>query len=138
MSKPKLHLDEDASRNALFKALISNGHDVTRTPNEWITKRASDDEQLQKASEQGRSIFSYNAKDFLRIANKTPKHKGIIVSKRKPFSVILKARGAVPAPNDAPTNDTGRGDPAPTINKPSKHLGRRERLRHTRGWSSPC
>lgn len=91
MSKPKLHLDEDASRNALFKALISNGHDVTRTPNEWINKRAKDEEQLQKASEQGRSIFSYNAKDFLRIAKQITKHKGIIVSKRKPFSIILKA-----------------------------------------------
>ncbi|MFZ5819267.1 MAG: DUF5615 family PIN-like protein [Chloroflexota bacterium] len=91
MSKPKLHLDEDASWDALYQSLKSNGHDVTRTPNEWITKRASDEEQLQKASEQGRSIFSYNAKHFLQIAQHSPRHKGIIVSKRKPFSVVLKA-----------------------------------------------
>ena len=49
MTKSKLHLDEDASWDALYNALTSNGHDVTRTPNE-----------------------------------------GIIVSKRKSLSVILK------------------------------------------------
>ncbi len=91
MSKPKLHLDEDASDPDLYNSLASKGHDVTRTPNEWINKKASDEEQLQKASEQGRSIFSFNAKDFLPIAKKTPKHKGIIVSAQKPLSIILKA-----------------------------------------------
>ena len=65
MSKPKLHLDEDASREALYQALTSKGHDVTRTPNEWIQKKASDEEQLQKASEHGRSIFSFNVQHFL-------------------------------------------------------------------------
>ena len=91
MSKPKLHLDEDASWDALYQSLKSNGHDVTHTPNEWITKGASDEEQLQKASEQGRSIFSFNTKHFPQIAKKSSKHKGIIVSKRKSLSVILKA-----------------------------------------------
>lgn len=91
MSKPKLHLDEDTSWDALHHALTSKGHDVTSTPNEWIKKKASDEEQLQKASEHGRSVFSFNAKHFLQIAQKTPAHKGIIVSKRKPFSVVLKA-----------------------------------------------
>jgi hypothetical protein len=91
MTKPKLHLDEDASWDALHEALNSSGHDVTRTPNAWINKKAKDEEQLQKASEHGRSVFSFNAKHFLQIAKKTPKHKGIIVSKRKSLSVILKA-----------------------------------------------
>jgi hypothetical protein len=68
MSKPKLHLDEDASRNSLYEALTSNGHDVSRTPNEWIKKKASDEEQLQKASEHGRSVFSFNVKHFLQMA----------------------------------------------------------------------
>lgn len=90
MSKPKLHLDEDASRNALYEALTSNGHDVTRTPNEWIKKQASDEEQLQKASEHGRSVFSFNAKHFLQIARKSPKHKGVLVSKQKPLSILLR------------------------------------------------
>jgi len=68
MAKPKLHLDEDASNPALYQALTSKGHDVTHTPNEWIQKAAKDEEQLQKASAQGRSIFSFNVKDFLRLA----------------------------------------------------------------------
>ena len=91
MAKPKLHLDEDASWDALYQSLKSRGHDVTRTPNEWINKKAKDEEQLQKASEQGCSIFSFNAKDFLRIAKKKPIHKGIVVSNRKSLSIILKA-----------------------------------------------
>jgi hypothetical protein len=91
MTKPKLHLDEDASWDAIYQSLKSNGHDVTRTPNEWIKKQAKDEEQLKKASEHDRSIFSYNAKDFLQIAKKTPSHKGVLLSKRKSLSVILKA-----------------------------------------------
>ena len=91
MSKPKLHLDEDASRNALYKALTSNGHDVTLTPNEWIKKKASDEEQLQQASERGRSLFSFNTKHFPQIARKSPKHKGIILSHQFSLSRILKA-----------------------------------------------
>lgn len=91
MSKPKLHLDEDASSDDLYENLISNGHDVTRTPSDWIQKKASDEEQLQKASENDRSIFSFNAKHFVRIAKKTSQHKGILVSKQKAFSIILKA-----------------------------------------------
>ncbi len=91
MSKTKLHLDEDASNPDLYNALVAKGHDVTHTPSEWIKKKASDQEQLQKASEQGRSIFSFNAKDFIRIAKKTPKHRGIVVSAQKPLSIILKA-----------------------------------------------
>ena len=91
MTKPKLHLDEDASNPGLYNALITKGHDVTHTPNEWIQKEASDEEQLQKATEQGRSIFSFNAKDYIRIAKKTPKLKGIVVSAQKPLSKLLKA-----------------------------------------------
>jgi hypothetical protein len=91
MSKPKLHLDEDASNLDIYNSLASKGHDITRTPNEWIKKKASDEEQLQKASRQGRSIFSFNAKDFLRIVQKSPKHKGIIRSPQKPISTIIKA-----------------------------------------------
>lgn len=91
MTKPKLHLDEDASQGAIYRSLTSNGHDVTHTPNEWIKRKASDEEQIEKASKKGRSIFSFNTKDFLRIAQKNPKHKGIIVSPRKPLSRIIKA-----------------------------------------------
>ena len=91
MTKPRLHLDEDASDPRLEKELLKRGHDVTRTPNDWIQNSVIDEEQLQKASEQGRSIFSYNTKDFVRIAKKSPTHKGIILSHQFSLSRILKA-----------------------------------------------
>jgi hypothetical protein len=43
MSKPLLHLDADTSIKALQAALLSRGHDVTRTPNEWMALDASDE-----------------------------------------------------------------------------------------------
>jgi len=85
MAKPKLHLDEDASQVDIYRSLLSKGHDVTRTPNEWINKKASDEEQLQKASGQGRSIFSFNAQDFLRIAKKTPNTKVSLCQSKNRF-----------------------------------------------------
>ena len=36
MVKPRLHLDADASVKALVNALREHGHDVTRTPNDWM------------------------------------------------------------------------------------------------------
>ncbi len=36
MSKLLLHLDADTSIKALHQALASRGHDVTRTPTEWM------------------------------------------------------------------------------------------------------
>ncbi len=47
MSKPRLHLDADVSIKALQKALLERGHDVTRTPNEWMPLDADDETQLR-------------------------------------------------------------------------------------------
>jgi hypothetical protein len=58
MSKPRLHLDADTSIKALHWALLMRGHDVTRTPNEWIQKDATDQTQLLQATEQKRCIFT--------------------------------------------------------------------------------
>jgi hypothetical protein len=46
MSKPLLHLDADTSIKALHQALVSRGHDVTRTPMDWMPLDASDEVQL--------------------------------------------------------------------------------------------
>jgi len=91
MAKPRLHLDADTSDTDLEKALLKSGHDVTRTPNEWIQSDASDEEQLQKASERGRSIFTFNARHFVPLSKKQPRHAGIILSRHKGLSIILKA-----------------------------------------------
>ncbi|WP_242027327.1 hypothetical protein [Sphaerospermopsis sp. FACHB-1094] len=57
MVKLKLHLDADTSSKSLHLALVSKGHDVTRTPNDWMPLDASDEIQLLRATSQGRCIF---------------------------------------------------------------------------------
>lgn len=83
MSKPHLHLDADTSRKALYRALQDLGHDVTRTPDEWIRWDASDEEQLLGATAQGRCIFTYNARDFVPLAKKHTRHHGIILATQR-------------------------------------------------------
>ena len=80
MAEPLLHLDADASIEALVDALQQRGHDVTRTPNDWMPADASDREQLLGASVQGRIIFTFNVRDFLVLAKKHPKHSGILLA----------------------------------------------------------
>jgi hypothetical protein len=46
MPEPRLHLDADISGRVLQQALVNRGHDVTRTPNDWIAEDASDELQL--------------------------------------------------------------------------------------------
>ena len=46
MPEPLLHLDADTSIKALHQALVSRGHDVTRTPMDWMPLDASDEVQL--------------------------------------------------------------------------------------------
>jgi hypothetical protein len=46
MARPRLHLDADASRKDLHKALIAKDHDVTRTPGPGLPLDASDEVQL--------------------------------------------------------------------------------------------
>lgn len=79
MPKPRLHLDADASKKALHRALLERGHDVTRTPNVWMPLAASDETQLLRATQQGRCLFSYNIRDFIYLAQRYPEHGGIIL-----------------------------------------------------------
>ncbi|TEU10150.1 MAG: hypothetical protein E3J21_27075 [Anaerolineales bacterium] len=80
MSKPRLHLDADASIKALQAALVAHGHDVTRTPNEWMAADASDETLLLQATAQGRCIFTFNVRDFVVLAQRYPRHGGIILA----------------------------------------------------------
>jgi hypothetical protein len=80
MARPKLHLDADASIKALQAALTGLGHDVTRTPNEWMPPDASDEAQLLGATAQGRVIFTFNVRDFVALARQHPRHGGIILA----------------------------------------------------------
>jgi hypothetical protein len=80
VTEPRLHLDADTSIKALFEALKSRGHDVTRTPNEWIPGNASDEMQLLGASAHERTLFTLNIKDYIILAARYPHHHGIVLA----------------------------------------------------------
>jgi hypothetical protein len=91
VSKPRLHLDADTSKKSLLKALTDAQHDVTRTPNEWVSLDATDLEQLLGATAQGRIIFTFNVRDFVVLAKRYPFHAGILLSAQKPLPELLPA-----------------------------------------------
>lgn len=91
--RPRLHLDADTSRKALHCALEARGHDVTRTPNDWMALAAADEAQLSGATKQGRIIFTFNIGDFIYLAKKFPDHAGIILAQQRdwPLARQIKA-----------------------------------------------
>lgn len=87
MPAVKLHLDADASRKDLLEALISRGHDVTRTPTHGLPGDASDEHQLLWSTAQGRVLFTHNISDFIRLAGEYPNHGGIILASQTRYSL---------------------------------------------------
>ena len=87
MPEPRLHLDADASSKALHAALIERGHDVTRTPDEWIPLDASDEQQLLGATAHGRCIFTFNVRDFMALAKRYPQHAGIVLAAQSSWTL---------------------------------------------------
>jgi hypothetical protein len=85
--KVHLHLDADTSSKALYNALIERGHDVTRTPIDWMPVDANDEQQLLGATAQGRAIFTYNIRDFVALGKLFPNHGGIILAFQKSMSL---------------------------------------------------
>jgi hypothetical protein len=80
VSRLRLHLDADASSRALHAALLARGHDITRTPNDWIGLAATDEEQLLLATAQGRCLFTFNVRDFVVLARRFPSHGGVVLA----------------------------------------------------------
>lgn len=80
MARPRLHLDADASIKAVYHALRERGHEVTRTPNDWISFDADDKAQLLGATAQGRVLFTFNIRDFLVLAKRYSTHHGMILA----------------------------------------------------------
>jgi hypothetical protein len=87
MAKPRLHLDADASRKDLHAALVSKGHDVTRTPALGLALDASDEFQLLWASAHDRVLFTFNIGDFLQLARRIPEHRGILLTSQQSHSL---------------------------------------------------
>ena len=101
--KLHLHLDADTSSKALHNALLERGHDVTRTPTEWMALDASDEQQLLGATAQGRAIFTYNIRDFIVLGQRYPHHAGIILARQKSMSLneLINALDCVLRETDA-------------------------------------
>lgn len=89
MPRPRLHLDADTSIKALQQALVARGHDVTRTPVDWMPLDASDERQLLGATAQGRLIFTFNIRDFLALADRHPHHGGIVLAAQRTWTLTL-------------------------------------------------
>lgn len=49
----------------------------------WISSNAIDKEQLLGATAQGRCIFTFNIRDFSRLAKEYPEHHGIVLANQK-------------------------------------------------------
>ena len=105
MSRPRLHLDADAPIKALQSALVARGHDVTRTPNAWMSLDASDEMQLLSATAHGRCIFTFNARDFTALARRYPQHAGILLAAQSSWSL-----SALIAALDRMLSETQSGD----------------------------
>jgi hypothetical protein len=87
MSSLRLHLDADTSIKALQQALLEKGHDVTRTPNDWMALDASDETQLLGAIAQERCIFTFNIRDFVPLAESHSQHYGIILAAQSSWTL---------------------------------------------------
>lgn len=87
MAKPRLHLDADVSFRALERVLRERGHDVTRTPCDWMPLDAGDEIQLLQATAHGRCILTFNIGDFVRLAQTHPAHGGIVLARQQDWSL---------------------------------------------------
>ena len=87
MARPRLHLVADASMRALQRGLVERGHDVTRTPCEWMPLDAGDEQQLLQATARGRSVLTFNIGDFMRLAQTHPAHGGIILAQQRDWTL---------------------------------------------------
>lgn len=87
MPEPRLHLDADASIRALERALRERGHDVTRTPTEWMPLDASDEAQLLGATAQGRCLFTFNVRDFSVLARRHAEHAGLVLAHQRSWDL---------------------------------------------------
>jgi len=90
LSALRLHLDEDADAHALINALRQRGLDVSSS-RELGHLRWSDEQQLMWASEQQRTIYTYNASDFCRLHAETLRlgshHAGLVIGDQQALSI---------------------------------------------------
>ena len=103
MPEPRLHLDADTSSRLLHAALLARGHDVTRTPTDWMPLDAGDDVQLMGATAQGRCLFTFNIRGFLMLAQEYSHHGGIILANQQSWTLadLIRALNRLLTETDA-------------------------------------
>jgi predicted flavoprotein YhiN len=94
MAEPvKLYLDEDTISRALIRALRARGVDVL-TAQEAEQMARSDREQLAYATSQGRTLFTFNTRDYVVLhtdyMSLGSTHAGIIVSNQVHVGLIVR------------------------------------------------
>jgi hypothetical protein len=88
----KLYLDEDV-RPLLARVLRDRGVDCVST-READNLACADAEQLAFAANHGRTLVTFNVKDFVSLAQVYAEadrhHRGIILSDHLPFGILLR------------------------------------------------
>jgi hypothetical protein len=96
MSKIKLYIDEDASREAFVSALRRAKIDCLTTL-EANNLGCSDSEQLTWATDNNRVIYTFNVRDYCKLhkiyMKQEKNHPGIIVVERQSYSIGEQLRG---------------------------------------------
>ena len=86
----RLYFDEDTIQHALVSALRKRGIDVL-TALEAEMLKEPDERQLEFATAERRTIYSYNVSDFCRLHSEwsaTDKtHAGIVLAQQKRYSI---------------------------------------------------
>ena len=95
MSQIWLYVDEDAAEHAVLESLRSRGIDVLTVLEAGLTS-ATDEEQLDFATSQGRSIYTLNVVDFCRLhrdfLSRGKEHAGVMVIPCQRYSIGEKIR----------------------------------------------
>lgn len=96
MSQIRLYLDEDTMKNPLIKALRNADLDVV-TVADANRLGYGDREQLIWATEQKRTIYSFNIGDFCRLHHncmlQSKQHTGIILASQQQYSIGQQLKG---------------------------------------------
>jgi len=101
-------MDEDSMDHDLVRALRARGVDVTTALDEGMIDR-DDEEHLDCAARQGRTLYSFNRGDFYRLHTRWleagKSHAGIILAQQQHYSVGEQLRRllrlmAVKSPDD--------------------------------------
>jgi hypothetical protein len=89
------YFDEDAMHNSLLRALRARHIDVQSALEAGMIRRR-DEEHLEYAAQQGRTLYSYNVAHFCRIhadwLTRGELHSGIVLAQQQRFSVGTQVR----------------------------------------------